>query len=479
MASKSKAKSKAKAKSTGKATAKAKPRKSESVWKFRKVERQIFFWSVLAMCLGLLMFWGSRPKGRPDIELVNFLPLAIFAVSLIVFHTLLLLIRFRGDPLITGLAAVLAGTGILAQSRMGVFVADKTLTMQHLMFPAGVTLMFLMIFFFRKGRYRFLQPFAGFSALAALGILALLLATGQRYRGTVFGPGGITPTETLKVLVVLFLSGYFALHLKHLKEHAHRYLPPFKTLFPLGFYWCLLTGLLILQRDMGLVVILTLVLLSMLYAASHKPFYLIYAALGVAGFGYLVFTYMGHSQRRLVAWLDPFADPSGAGWQVLQGLSGMYSGGLFGAGFGAGNPHFIPIAESDFIYAVIGEEMGFLGCLFVVVVYLVLIHRGFLIAQRANQPFGAFLATGLISVIAVQTFLNIGGVTKLIPITGITLPLISHGGSSLITNFTSLGLLLAISEPGKAKKKRGKKKPAKKKPAKRKVSKERWEDEDE
>jgi cell division protein FtsW (lipid II flippase) len=267
-------------------------------------------------------------------------------------------------------------------------------------------------------------------------------------------------------LVVLFLSGYFTIHITHLRENASQFVPPLKTLFPLLFYWCLLTGLLVMQRDMGLVVILTLVLLIMLYAASHRLVYLLHAAVAIAGFGYLVFKYMGHSQRRLTAWLDPFADPAGAGWQVLQGLSGMYSGGLFGAGFGAGNPQYIPIAESDFIYAVIGEEMGFLGCLFVICIYLVLMYRGYLIAQQANQPFGALLATGLISVIAVQTFLNVGGVTKLIPITGITLPFISHGGSSLITNFTSLGLLLAISEPGPKTRKR-KKKAAQKKAAKK------------
>ena len=434
-------------------------KKNESIWAFRRVERKIFFWSVLAMAIGLFMFWGARPKGRPDIELISFLPLLIYAASLFLLHGLLLLIRFRGDPLVTGVAAILSGTGILAQSRMGIFVSGEGVITQYLMFPAGVILMFLMAWLFRKGRFGVLQPLSGFAALLALGILAVLLAVGQRYRGTVFGPGGITPTETLKILIVLFLSGYFSIHLKEIKEDASRWRPPLRTLFPLLFYWCLLTGLLVMQRDMGLVVILTLVLLIMLYSASHRPLYLVYSAVAVAGFGSLVFNYMGHSQRRLIAWLDPFSDPSGAGWQVLQGLSGMYSGGLFGAGFGAGNPQYIPIAESDFIYAVIGEEMGFIGCLFVVGVYLVLIYRGLLVAQRASTPFGAFLALGLVGVLAVQTFLNIGGVTKLIPITGITLPLISHGGSSLITNFTSLGLLMAISEPApprKKKKRRGK-----------------------
>ena len=149
--------------------------------------------------------------------------------------------------------------------------------------------------------------------------------------------------------------------------------------------------------------------------------------------------------------------------RCFKGCPGCIPGGSGAAGFGAGNPHQIPIAESDFIYAVIGEEMGFIGCLFVILLYLVLIYRGFLIAQQSDTPFGALLATGLVAVLGVQTFLNIGGVTKLIPITGITLPLISHGGSSLITNFTSLGLLLAMSEPYKSKRKPAKRKPRSKK----------------
>jgi len=130
----------------------------------------------------------------------------------------------------------------------------------------------------------------------------------------------------------------------------------------------------------------------------------------------------------------------------LQGLSGMYAGGLWGDGFGAGNPEYTPIAEADFIYSVIGEELGFVGTLLVLAFFLILILRGLRIALRCRSSFGLLLVAGLTSLLAIQTFLNIGGVIKFIPLTGLTLPFISQGGSSLITAFAIVGLLLAISD---------------------------------
>jgi len=153
-----------------------------------------------------------------------------------------------------------------------------------------------------------------------------------------------------------------------------------------------------------------------------------------------------HGRRRIEAWQDPFADPTGDGWQILQGLSGMHSGGLWGEGFGQGSPGYTPIARSDFIYSVVGEETGFVGGVLVVLFFLVLFARGLRIARHAQDQTGMLLGVGLTTVIAAQTFLNLGGVTKLVPLTGITLPFISHGGTSLLTAFAALGLLLAISD---------------------------------
>jgi len=249
--------------------------------------------------------------------------------------------------------------------------------------------------------------------------------------------------------VVLFLAGLIDREAKVFGNWGNRWpVPPLKDLLPLIGFWAFLTGLLFLQRDLGMFVILSVALLVMLTIGTGRSGYLAYGAIAAAGLGYLVVKLFLHGQRRIGAWLDPFADPTGDGWQVLQGLSGMYSGGLWGEGFGRGNPEYTPIAESDFIYSVIGEELGFVGCVVVVVFFLIFFERGMRIADRTPSSYGTLLCAGLTSVIATQTFLNIGGVTKFIPLTGITLPFISQGGSSLLTAFASLGLVLAISDGG-------------------------------
>ncbi|MFT5499119.1 MAG: cell division protein FtsW (lipid II flippase) [Kiritimatiellia bacterium] len=430
-------------KKSSKKSAKEKP---ISVSRLRRVERKLLFWCALGVITGTFLLLGARPESAPPVKPADFLPLVCYLGSLLFMHGSFLLFRFRGDPVLTGLMAFLAGTGVLAQTRMNTFNLEQVLDPGNFMLPAGILLMVVTALLFRRGRYLALKPFAGLSALAAIGIMALVLAMGSRYRGAIFAPGGMTPSELLKILIVVFLAGFLTLEMKSIRDDSHPVIPPFRVLFPLAFYWAILTVLLVLQRDLGLFVILSIVLVLMLFLASGRWQYLVYAGLAAGAFAFLTYHFLAHGQRRLLAWQDPFSDPTGGGWQVLQALSGMYAGGLWGTGFGAGNPGLVPIAASDFIYAVIGEEMGFVGCVVVIVMYLLFFVRGYRISRAAEEPFGSLLAAGLVTVLAVQTFLNIAGVTKLVPITGITLPFISLGGSSLITNFASLGILLAVSQ---------------------------------
>lgn len=162
---------------------------------------------------------------------------------------------------------------------------------------------------------------------------------------------------------------------------------------------------------------------------------------------YAGFQLFAHARLRFIAWQNPFSDPAGQGWQILQSLSAMFSGGMWGSGLGAGAPGAVPIAASDFIYAVVAEELGFVGCVFLAILYLSLFYRGYRAADQQRNLFAQTLAAALTTMLALQVLMNIGGVTKAIPLTGITLPLISHGGSSLVTSFIMLGLLAALSEP--------------------------------
>jgi len=414
-------------------------------WDRRWPERQLLALCTLAITLGFLMTLGESPTGEQAPSAGELLPALLYALSLAAIHLTLVACRFRGDQMLVGAAAFLFGFGLLAQHRLG--ATDAGGGLGGYAFPLGIAVLLITLVGFMRGRYQRLAAVPWLWAGLSLGLLAVLLILGQRFRGGVYAPGLITPTELLKLTLVVFLAGYIHRHQQALGTWTGPVpLPPLGPLWPLAAFWLVLGGLLLLQRDIGMFLILSLTLVVLLAAGTGRIGYLVYGVVAAGGLGYLVLYLFAHGQRRLQAWQDPFADPTGASWQILQGLSGMYSGGLWGQGFGQGNPEYTPIAESDFIYAVIGEELGFLGCTLVVILFLILFARGLSIAWRSRSSFGFLLGVGLTSVIATQTFLNLGGVTAFIPLTGLTLPLISHGGSSLLTAFAMLGLILAISE---------------------------------
>ncbi|WP_246156028.1 FtsW/RodA/SpoVE family cell cycle protein [Thiohalocapsa marina] len=425
----------------------ARPESLAKRWAGRGPERQLLFWVLVAMTLGFLMLLGAGPKEGYAVRWADLVPLAGLALSFGVAHLLLTLLGFRGDQVLLPVAAFLCGIGLLGQFRMGAFSGNQASLLDVLILPGGVALMLCATLLLMNGRYRLLAPPLWFWALLSVALVALLLVTGQRFRGGVYAAGYVTPTEPLKLTVVLFAAAFIAQHAKALAQWSKPIpFPPLRPLWPLLAFAAVLLGLLLVQRDLGMALILSLTLLALLAAGTGHLGYPIYGALGATLGGWALLSVFSHGQRRVETWLDPFQDPTGAGWQVLQGLSGMYAGGLWGEGFGQARPQYTPIAESDFIYAVIAEELGFAGSALVLVFFVLLIGRLDGIAARARSPFGALVATGIATVLAVQTLLNVGGVTKSIPLTGITLPFISHGGSSLITVFVGLGLALAISD---------------------------------
>jgi cell division protein FtsW (lipid II flippase) len=427
----------------------------ELSWGLRRPERQLLLLILLAIALGFLMMLGSGRAAGRALSGADLLPFLTYGASLLLLHGLWVLARFRGDQVLPALVALLAGLGLLAQYRMGLLTGAEASHAARLALPAGVLLMGAIAVVGAEGRYGRLvagrYAIWGWAGLSVL-LLAVLLLTGHRFRGGVYAAGFVTPSELLKVTMVLFVAGFIDQQVKALKDLGTGLpIPPWRALLPLAGLWAALTVLLLIQRDLGMLIILSTALIAMLALGTGRLAYLIYGATAAAALGYLLLRLFAHGQGRLRAWQAPFEDPTGGSWQILQGLSGMFAGGLWGEGFGRGNPEYTPIAQSDFIYAVLGEELGFAGCVLVVALFLVLILRGLEIAYRTRSSFGSLLAAGLTTVIAVQTFLNIGGVTKSIPLTGVTLPFVSHGGSSLLTAFASVGLLLAISagEPAK------------------------------
>jgi len=427
----------------------ASPAGLAATWDLRQGERELLLSCLGCIALGFVLVLGSEHAAGRQLTASAVLPLLIYGLSLIGLHLALVLLQFRGDQVLTAVVACLAGFGLLAQYRMGAFAGTLGAGDPELyLIPAGFAALLITAAAGANGRYRWLAKGLWLWAGVSLVLLVVLLVTGTRFRGAVYALGFTTPTEVLKVTVILGLAAYLERHARALARWHPRFplLPPLRALWPLLVFWVLLVGLLALQRDLGMIVILSVTLLVVLVRATGRVGYFGYGLLAAVGSGALLLTFFAHGQRRVEAWLDPFQDPTGDGWQILQGLSGMYAGGLWGEGFGNGSTEYTPIARSDFIYAVIGEELGFLGCVLVALFFLILVQRGIMIAGQARTDFGRLLAAGLTTVLAVQTLLNLGGVTKAIPLTGITLPFISHGGASLLTTFTAVGLLLAISD---------------------------------
>jgi cell division protein FtsW len=258
-----------------------------------------------------------------------------------------------------------------------------------------------------------------------------------------FGLGGlgIQPSELAKMAAILFIA-------ITLERRMHRVNEIQYSLLPIGIIMSVLVGLILLEPDFGTAVTLVAVAGIMIFAAGVSYRYLIGAALLSLPALYVILMSADYRRRRLTAFLDPWADPLGDGFQIIQSLIALGTGGVFGRGLMAGvqKLFYLPEPHTDFIYAVIGEELGLIGTTVVLACFCVIAWRGMRAAMLAPDSFGAFLALGLTLMIVVQAFINMSVVVGIMPTKGITLPLVSHGGSSLLINLLALGVLLNISQ---------------------------------
>jgi cell division protein FtsW (lipid II flippase) len=257
------------------------------------------------------------------------------------------------------------------------------------------------------------------------------------------------PSEMLKVLLVVFLAGYLVDKRELLTTHVVRIgplrPPPLPYLAPMLAMWGLSLALLIVQRDLGAAILFFGLFLVMLYVAVGRAWYVLAGlALFLAG-GVACYGAFAHVRLRVEIWLNPWVDPSGRSFQIAQALYSLGSGGLLGDGLGKGYPLYVPAAHTDFPFVALSEEAGLVAGVAVLLLYALLVSRGLQLALRSRQPFNQLLATGLTSIFGLQTMVIVGGNLKLIPLTGVTLPFISYGGSSLLANFLIMGVLLRMS----------------------------------
>ncbi|MDD4018353.1 MAG: FtsW/RodA/SpoVE family cell cycle protein [Kiritimatiellae bacterium] len=407
----------------------------------------LFLISVLAVSCACLSVLGVKLSNAPVVPWEQLIPLGVYAAGVPFVLVWLKLIGWRGDAGVVGAVFLLCGMGLVVQFRMGSFAQGLAAPLALVPLPLGLAAFAFGASLTSKGRGAWLTGAGWLAYLAALAALAALLVLGRRYRGGMYTAGNMNPSEVVKPLLVFFLAVYLSRRQKAFSEtQAGMPVPPFGTLLGLVFLWGGPMLLTIALKDLGLMVLLNAILIVMLFAIARSTGYLAIGLAAVAAAGFGVRFISAHAQARFDVWLDPFADPTGKGWQILQALSAMYSGGLWGAGLGAGVPQTVPIVTSDFVYAALAEEIGLVGCGLLLMVYAALFSRGFRAAGAARTPFERLLCVGLTGSLAVQTLLNVAGVTKALPLTGITLPLISHGGSSLVTTLFMAGLIAGLSD---------------------------------
>lgn len=352
------------------------------------------------------------------------------------------------DPYFLPLAAILTGWGLLTIARLFPDFGYKQ--MAWMVIALGLTTLGLMLphnlGFLRRYKYLWLS-----SGLLLTGLTLIFgtnpLGYGPRMWLSFLGIY-LQPSEPLKLLLIIYLAAYLA------DRHVLPVQAPGKSanpqLLPLLAPTLMMTGiallLLVVQRDLGTATIFLVIYSAMVYIASGRKRILLFAALSLAlavVVGYRLFDVV---QIRLEAWLNPWLDPSGHSYQIVQSILAMANGGLLGRGPGLGSPGLVPIPHSDFIFSSITEEIGLAGASGLIIILALFAERGVVTALRAGDAFRRYLATGLVVYIAAQSLLIIGGNIRMLPLTGVTLPFVSYGGSSLLTAYLSLGLLLIISD---------------------------------
>lgn len=390
----------------------------------------------LAVAAFILSFAPPRTIGPP--WLLTVLAIAAIVWVMVQPHTTV------RDNTLPAIAVVLSAFGLLAIARLSGDLAHKQQywLLISLLLAIGFSPAFTA--FRRMAAIKYLW------VLLSLLLFALLLSFGQEVNGARLwirlGSIQYEPVELIKLFIVFFLAAYLAETADVIAAaRPWSIRANLKYLGPLILGWGLSMAILILQRDIGMATLLLTTFAVLLYAGTRRIDLLVGSCALFAIVAFWAVHHYSYVGTRVAVWRNPFADPLGAGYQASQGYYSLAAGGLFGTGYRLGHPGFIPDAATDYIYAAIGEEFGLIGALILLALFLVLIYRMLAIAQMQPDLYTKLLAIGLSATMGFQVFIIVGGVVGLFPLTGITLPFISYGGSSLVANFLLVGLAWAMS----------------------------------
>ncbi|MCC7206867.1 MAG: FtsW/RodA/SpoVE family cell cycle protein [Anaerolineae bacterium] len=392
---------------------------------------------------GLIVARGLSPS--------NYWHLAVWAGCAVGGHLALNRRVPRRDPFLFPTVMLLSGWGIVLTQRLTTGFAERQTVWLILATAALVGVAYLPGHLRWLSRYRY--TWLGFG----LALLAVTIVLG-RNPGSEFGPRlwlgvadfNFQPSELLKVILVVFMASYLADNHDLIDLNPHRLgplrLPSLRYLGPLILMWGISVVVLLWQRDLGAATLFFVVFVILLYLGSGRAIYLLGGAALLVLAGGIAYLTFGVVERRVDVWLNPWPQASGAAFQVVQSLMAVASGGVAGQGIGQGSPTYVPVVHSDFMFAAVAEEFGLIGALAVTALIALIVLRGLrLAAQTQARAFRAFLAAGLSVMLGVQSLMIMGGVLKLIPLTGVTLPFLSYGGSSLLMSFVMVGLLIVLS----------------------------------
>jgi peptidoglycan glycosyltransferase len=405
------------------------------------------------LLLGALITVGAyvlAGLGRTASLPANLVPFLVIVLGLLgLAHMALRALAPEADSMLLPLAGLLNGLGYVMVARLDQRLAG----LQALWTAVGVGGFIATVFVVRRvvdlERYRYTF------ALGGIGLLLLPLApvVGRTINGSRLWVrvGSLTfqPGELAKIALAIFFASYLVERRDVLGDFKLRLgeLPKPRYLAPILLAWAASLVVMIAERDLGSSLLFFALFVVMLWVATDRPFYLVTGGVLFVIGSLMSYSAFAHVKERVTVWLDPWSGSraAGSGFQIVQALFALGTGGVFGVGLGLGSPQKIPAATTDMIYAAFGEELGLLGTVAVLVAFLLMVGAGLRIAVRTERPFEQLLATGLTVILGLQTFIIVGGVIRVVPLTGVTLPFVSYGGSSLLGSYILLALLLRIS----------------------------------
>lgn len=397
----------------------------------------------------LFLFLGISILGLKQQTLTaeSFIPVGVLSLLFIVVQLVSIKLRPQADQYLLSLVIFLSSISAIMICRL------KPELFLHQMIWIGIGLIIFALVVLFADKILDLLNYPYVLGIGALIIICSVLLLGTDINGNrnwiVLGPIQIQPSEFAKLFIIAFLSSFLSENKNVLTLPSRGWkllhLPPFRFLAPLLLIWGVSLLMFVSLRDLGSALLFFGIVIIMTYVATGKKLYVFLALIFFALSSYASYLLFEHVRTRVAIWLHPWDDPMGSAYQIVQSLFAFSYGGVFGSGFDFGFPRLIPEVHTDFIFAAIGEEFGLVGVTFLLLAFLLLFTRGIKTALSCSEEKYKLMAFGLSMTMLLQTFIILAGVTKLLPLTGITLPFISYGGSSMVSSFISLGLLFALS----------------------------------